>query len=156
MNLFIFYALAVTWQLAPGGSSRPLAGALVESVRGGHRQLGQAHPPAHREKRCSCSNMQDTECVYFCHVGIVWVNTPGQVVPYGLGNPLMRRKRELSRCLCAKGSDAECQSYCQSATRVPRHVGNAKVRMFRKGAGKWARSAPDEAAPGGVSRDVEV
>ncbi|KAG7260041.1 hypothetical protein CRUP_024313 [Coryphaenoides rupestris] len=29
-----------------------------------------------REKRCSCENPRDKECVYFCHVGILWVNTP--------------------------------------------------------------------------------
>lgn len=30
----------------------------------------------HREKRCSCENLKDRECVYFCHIGIVWINTP--------------------------------------------------------------------------------
>ncbi|KAL7887895.1 hypothetical protein AOLI_G00028690 [Acnodon oligacanthus] len=29
-----------------------------------------------REKRCSCENLKDKECVYFCHIGIVWINTP--------------------------------------------------------------------------------
>ncbi|XP_032881922.1 endothelin-2-like [Amblyraja radiata] len=117
MNVLIFYVLAVTSQLAPGVSSKPPAGASVESERASYQQSEQMHLHSRREKRCSCRNMQDTECVYFCHVGIVWVNTPGQVVPYGLGNPLMRRKRELSRCLCTKRSDKGCQSYCRSTTR---------------------------------------
>lgn len=30
----------------------------------------------HRERRCSCENLKDKECVYFCHIGIVWVDTP--------------------------------------------------------------------------------
>uniref|UniRef100_A0A4W3HET7 Endothelin-like toxin domain-containing protein n=1 Tax=Callorhinchus milii TaxID=7868 RepID=A0A4W3HET7_CALMI len=75
-----------------------------------------------RERRCSCTNMQDTECVYFCHVGIVWVNTPGQVVPYGLGTPVGRRKRELSRCLCAKLRDPKCHRFCLTTVRGQRYV----------------------------------
>ncbi|KAJ3606604.1 hypothetical protein NHX12_026125 [Muraenolepis orangiensis] len=42
------------------------------------------HRAPRREKRCSCENPRDKECVYFCHVGILWVNTPSQVVS---GNP---------------------------------------------------------------------
>lgn len=29
-----------------------------------------------RSKRCSCSSLMDKECVYFCHLDIIWVNTP--------------------------------------------------------------------------------
>ncbi|KAF3839951.1 hypothetical protein F7725_018668 [Dissostichus mawsoni] len=29
-----------------------------------------------RTKRCSCSNLLDSECHYFCHLDIIWVNTP--------------------------------------------------------------------------------
>ncbi|XP_072906241.1 uncharacterized protein [Hemitrygon akajei] len=131
--IFIFYAQAIACLLATGGTCRPLAGVVVESARAGDQQPGQVHIPARREKRCSCSNMQDTECVYFCHVGIVWVNTPGQVVPYGLGHPVMRRKRELRRCLCAKSSDAECQSYCRSVSREPRYgAGFSRKRELRR------------------------
>ncbi|KAG9347537.1 hypothetical protein JZ751_005105, partial [Albula glossodonta] len=67
--------------------------------------------PAHREKRCSCENLKDKECVYFCHIGIVWVNTPGQVVPYGVGFPV-RLKRAIWRCACANSSDSQCLQFC--------------------------------------------
>ena len=30
-----------------------------------------------RTRRCSCSSWLDKECVYFCHLDIIWVNTPG-------------------------------------------------------------------------------
>ncbi|KAK2493981.1 hypothetical protein MC885_021797 [Smutsia gigantea] len=30
-----------------------------------------------RPRRCSCSSWLDKECVYFCHLDIIWVNTPG-------------------------------------------------------------------------------
>lgn len=29
-----------------------------------------------RNKRCSCATFLDKECVYFCHLDIIWVNTP--------------------------------------------------------------------------------
>lgn len=29
-----------------------------------------------RTKRCSCNNWDDKECIYFCHLDIIWVNTP--------------------------------------------------------------------------------
>uniref|UniRef100_A0A8C6TQF3 Endothelin-like toxin domain-containing protein n=1 Tax=Neogobius melanostomus TaxID=47308 RepID=A0A8C6TQF3_9GOBI len=37
------------------------------------------HSDAHlRTKRCSCASFLDKECVYFCHLDIIWVNTPDQ------------------------------------------------------------------------------
>ncbi|AWP20490.1 putative endothelin-1-like [Scophthalmus maximus] len=41
-------------------------GPLTQLSHGAHR----------REKRCSCENQKDKECIFFCHIGIVWVNTP--------------------------------------------------------------------------------
>uniref|UniRef100_A0A8C6KM48 Endothelin-like toxin domain-containing protein n=1 Tax=Nothobranchius furzeri TaxID=105023 RepID=A0A8C6KM48_NOTFU len=39
--------------------------------------LAQLHHTAHRrDKRCSCENQKDKECIFFCHIGIVWVNSP--------------------------------------------------------------------------------
>lgn len=45
---------------------------------------GLGHPPAEshlaalpRSKRCSCNSWLDKECIYFCHLDIIWVNTPG-------------------------------------------------------------------------------
>ncbi|KAJ0026986.1 hypothetical protein NQD34_017986, partial [Periophthalmus magnuspinnatus] len=68
------------------------------------------HTAHHREKRCSCENQKDKECIFFCHIGIVWVNTPSQVVPYGFGS--VRLRRELSRCLCKHKLDSECERFC--------------------------------------------
>ncbi|KAK2855833.1 hypothetical protein Q5P01_004568 [Channa striata] len=68
-------------------------------------------PLAHRrERRCSCENQKDKECIFFCHIGIVWVNTPSHVVPYGFG--AVRFRRELSRCSCSNTQDATCLSFC--------------------------------------------
>lgn len=35
-----------------------------------------AHPHHVRTKRCSCNSWDDKECIYFCHLDIIWVNTP--------------------------------------------------------------------------------
>ncbi|KAG9280082.1 endothelin-1 [Astyanax mexicanus] len=76
--------------------------------------------PRHsRTKRCSCSTFLDKECVYFCHLDIIWVNTPERTVSYGLGNA-PRRKRSApratdtqpQRCRCAETSDATCTRFC--------------------------------------------
>ncbi|MEE6522850.1 hypothetical protein FKM82_021488 [Ascaphus truei] len=70
-----------------------------------------------RTKRCSCNNWLDKECIYFCHLDIIWVNTAGQTLPYGLGSPPKRRKRSLSRCECADFSDRSCATMCHRKTR---------------------------------------
>ncbi|XP_020952599.1 endothelin-2 isoform X1 [Sus scrofa] len=66
-----------------------------------------------RPRRCSCSSWLDKECVYFCHLDIIWVNTPGQTAPYGLGNPPRRRRRSLPRrCECCSAKDPACATFC--------------------------------------------
>ncbi|ETE61352.1 Endothelin-3, partial [Ophiophagus hannah] len=35
--------------------------------------LGEVH---HRAKRCTCYTYKDKECVYYCHLDIIWINTP--------------------------------------------------------------------------------
>lgn len=35
-----------------------------------------AHPHRLRTKRCSCNSWEDKECIYFCHLDIIWINTP--------------------------------------------------------------------------------
>lgn len=29
-----------------------------------------------RPKRCTCYSYKDKECVYYCHLDIIWINTP--------------------------------------------------------------------------------
>lgn len=38
-----------------------------------------AHETHRRVRRCSCENQKDKECIFFCHIGIVWVNTARSV-----------------------------------------------------------------------------
>nr|XP_046155562.1 endothelin-1-like [Oncorhynchus gorbuscha] len=94
------------------------------------------HRPLRREKRCSCENLKDKECVYFCHIGIVWVNTPGQIVPYGVGSFPVRLRREVGRCFCAERNDLECRHFC-SALRTLKEGENDLVK--RKFATKFKK-----------------
>ncbi|KAM9339863.1 endothelin-1 [Symphorus nematophorus] len=76
-----------------------------------------------RTKRCSCATFLDKECVYFCHLDIIWVNTPERVVSYGLGNaPRTRRSVTDSmatsssggpRCKCFSENDNTCRNFCR-------------------------------------------
>ncbi|XP_039978690.1 endothelin-1 isoform X1 [Xiphias gladius] len=80
-----------------------------------------------RTKRCSCSTFLDKECVYFCHLDIIWVNTPERVVSYGLGNaPRTKRAAAAAaaaddsmatgggpRCQCLRENDSTCGNFCR-------------------------------------------
>ncbi|XP_059205121.1 endothelin-1 [Centropristis striata] len=74
-----------------------------------------------RTKRCSCATFLDKECVYFCHLDIIWVNTPERVVSYGMGNaPRARRAVADSmatsrgpRCQCVRQNDDTCRNFCR-------------------------------------------
>ncbi|OCT57998.1 hypothetical protein XELAEV_18002744mg [Xenopus laevis] len=103
----------------------PAAAAATQTAS--HRSSGAPWRPR-RVKRCSCSSLMDKECVYFCHLDIIWINTPERTVPYGLGGPRMKRalqdndQEKLSepagRCLCAKRKDKKCMDFCH-ATAEP-------------------------------------
>ncbi|XP_010871916.1 endothelin-2 [Esox lucius] len=96
------FGLPVSGQLELHGQSTP--------------QSGSHHT---RVKRCSCSNWMDKECIYFCHLDIIWVNTPNKIMPYGLGSPLSRRRRSLSRCECAHPADRTCSGFCHHSSENP-------------------------------------
>ncbi|XP_008581257.1 PREDICTED: endothelin-2 [Galeopterus variegatus] len=94
-----------------------------------------------RLRRCSCSSWMDKECVYFCHLDIIWVNTPGQTAPYGLGNPPRRRRRSLPRrCECSSARDPACATFCHQrpwteAVAVPSSESSGDVSQTGK---TWA------------------
>lgn len=74
------------------------------------------HPHRIRTKRCSCNNWDDKECIYFCHLDIIWVNTPSKLLPYGLGSSLSRRRRSANRCKCLNAADKTCQDFCHKSS----------------------------------------
>ncbi|CAG6015768.1 unnamed protein product [Menidia menidia] len=100
------------WASIQGGLGLPVVKQLeVEGNEG-----MKAHPM--RAKRCACSNLLDSECHYFCHLDIIWVNTPSKTTVYGLGGGLLRRKRSTDRCSCANLSDQPCNSFCHRRSEI--------------------------------------
>ncbi|XP_036207803.1 endothelin-1 isoform X2 [Myotis myotis] len=116
----IFSLLFVAFQ---GTAGTAVLGAELSTGADSGREEPSPSAPR-RSKRCSCSSLLDKECVYFCHLDIIWINTPGKIVPYGLGNP-PRTKRSLKdlfptkatdqrdRCQCASQKDKKCWNFCQ-------------------------------------------
>ncbi|NXG17711.1 EDN1 protein, partial [Grallaria varia] len=109
-----------------------------------------APPPAaspRRARRCSCSSLLDEECVYFCHLDIIWINTPEKTVPYGLGGP-SRSRRSLkdtvpemlteprSRCRCTNQKDKKCLNFCQTGKDLWAQSTEEKTSHRRIKAGK--------------------
>uniref|UniRef100_A0A8P4GG17 Endothelin-3 n=1 Tax=Dicentrarchus labrax TaxID=13489 RepID=A0A8P4GG17_DICLA len=86
---------------------------------------GEAKPcdPAgarRRAKRCTCYTYKDKECVYYCHLDIIWINTPEHTVPYGMSSyqGSLRMKRSAGtaqRCACTLQSDSHCNSFCMDS-----------------------------------------
>uniref|UniRef100_A0A3B4AUV5 Endothelin-like toxin domain-containing protein n=1 Tax=Periophthalmus magnuspinnatus TaxID=409849 RepID=A0A3B4AUV5_9GOBI len=74
---------------------------------------GGAPASSVRSKRCACSSLLDSECHYFCHLDIIWVNTPSKISVYGLGIGPSRRRRSTTRCSCANPDDYTCSNFCQ-------------------------------------------
>ncbi|KAF0024441.1 hypothetical protein F2P81_023243 [Scophthalmus maximus] len=94
-----------------------------------------------RNKRCSCATFLDKECVYFCHLDIIWVNTPERVVSYGLGNA-PRTKRALAdsmatapRCQCLREKDNTCTSFCRPDQRLRSETRHDSLILSAEGEG---------------------
>ncbi|KAH0510990.1 Zinc finger protein 831 [Microtus ochrogaster] len=119
--------------------------------------------PAHpRPRRCTCFTYKDKECVYYCHLDIIWINTPEQTVPYGLSNyrGSLRGKRSSGpfpnssqpssrtrlRCACMGRDDKACALFCAHTAdfnRAPRlqpvaqFYHSSLYRVDMKGRSPW-------------------
>uniref|UniRef100_A0A8C5WDU1 Endothelin-1 n=2 Tax=Leptobrachium leishanense TaxID=445787 RepID=A0A8C5WDU1_9ANUR len=123
MIIYVVVALLQVTTGAVSPSSIPEDGASLPNSDSSSPSGAPLRP--HRFKRCSCSSLMDKECVYFCHLDIIWINTPERTVPYGLGGPRMRRSvqdvdtesilQSTNRCMCAKHTDKKCMNFCQTA-----------------------------------------
>ncbi|XP_033959139.1 endothelin-2 isoform X1 [Pseudochaenichthys georgianus] len=111
-----------------------------------------------RTKRCSCSNRLDSECHYFCHLDIIWVNTPSKKTVYGLGSALSRRRRSTGRCTCAGPDDQTCRNFCRHSSpeiTSPKTSGKRlQFNMFNilRAAASRSKRAQDSADSGESSR----
>ncbi|TNN87722.1 Endothelin-3 [Liparis tanakae] len=114
---------SVTSELNP--ASLPHSSTAFGSGRS--REVSGATEPKSRAKRCTCYSYRDKECVYYCHLDIIWINTPEHTVPYGMssyrgpqrtrrafgGQATDRKEAKTQRCICAvQDADPECDHFC--------------------------------------------
>ncbi|MFT7803040.1 endothelin-1-like [Arapaima gigas] len=125
LTTFCFLTTTLALMQEQEADSATISGPVPVSERGTRVQTSPGS--RRRAKRCSCENLKDIECVYFCHIGIVWVNTPGQVAAYGVGSPPVRRRRAAGRCVCTGDAscDPECLRFC---SLEPRSTGRAAAQ----------------------------
>ncbi|XP_035865888.1 endothelin-3 [Phyllostomus discolor] len=130
-------AMTTAWALSrgdPGQEQGPGWSGEQEAQRG---------PARRRARRCTCFTYKDKECVYYCHLDIIWINTPEQTVPYGLssyrGRVRGRRSAQPSpqspqpsertrRCACAASHDPACVRFCTRTLAVGRSAGASEKR----------------------------
>ncbi|XP_054880410.1 endothelin-3 [Poeciliopsis prolifica] len=138
----ILFVIVVTASLTNGSSSvtqrKDVSGEVslgdpprrVIVPSGAGAQDRSAHDPLTgrrgRTKRCTCYTYKDKECVYYCHLDIIWINTPEHTVPYGMASSpgSLRTKRSVRtarssrssaasrRCACTLHMDSECSRFC--------------------------------------------
>ncbi|XP_029360980.1 endothelin-2 [Echeneis naucrates] len=127
-----FLLLITLWALMHDG--------LGLSVMNELKEEGGSSIPTQRirTKRCACNNFLDSECHYFCHLDIIWINTPSKTTLYGLGSILSRRRRSTGRCTCAKPDDRSCTSFCHHSSDIKsqeKHQPNIQsiLRVLAKG-----------------------
>ncbi|XP_070758889.1 endothelin-3, partial [Enoplosus armatus] len=93
----VLFLIVVTASLANGsscGKDVSQRREVVEAVKlssppspGGAGTAAPDSPGARRRaKRCTCYTYKDKECVYYCHLDIIWINTPENTVPYGMSS----------------------------------------------------------------------
>ncbi|XP_069383355.1 endothelin-3b [Paralichthys olivaceus] len=105
------------------------SGSVPHSRReSGGSGTSEAAEPKSRVKRCTCYSYKDKECVYYCHLDIIWINTPERTVPYGMssyqgpqrirravaGRPTERQGTKTQRCICVLDTDPKCRDFCLS------------------------------------------
>ncbi|KAJ6664514.1 hypothetical protein lerEdw1_007171 [Lerista edwardsae] len=117
--------LSLLFVIHQGARHAAASDAELSGSQKAEKQPSSAPWPPRRSKRCSCSSMMDKECIYFCHLDIIWINTPERTVPYGLG-VRSRTRRSLedasheslqephNRCQCANRKDKKCIKFCQT------------------------------------------
>ncbi|KAM4762945.1 endothelin-3 [Cyanocitta cristata] len=126
LGLLFLFGLTIT---STAGSALPRPRSALPAAGPGHRERDEARGDGgalrHRARRCTCYTYKDKECVYYCHLDIIWINTPERTVPYGLSNyrGSFRGKRSTGqtqstsqssfRCSCSDAHDKQCLQFCR-------------------------------------------
>ncbi|XP_006839364.1 PREDICTED: endothelin-3 [Chrysochloris asiatica] len=116
--------VAVAETTAVGGPSSGSPGQEPEPAQS-EEQATDGDQVLRRARRCTCFTYKDKECVYYCHLDIIWINTPEHTVPYGLSNYWGRFRGKRSsewppswthpRCTCVEIADKTCVHFCSRA-----------------------------------------
>ncbi|XP_026188632.1 endothelin-3b [Mastacembelus armatus] len=128
LALLLLQGVLVKSEAGPGALSD--SSRVITSAGSRGLQLHGAAEPRTRPKRCTCYSYRDKECVYYCHLDIIWINTPERTVPYGMssyrgpqrvrravgGQPVEHEGAKSPRCICAElDTDTECRDFCLSS-----------------------------------------
>ncbi|XP_053309801.1 endothelin-3 [Spea bombifrons] len=108
---------------SPGPQGTPISG--YEQRRSSFHLEPDSGGAHRRARRCTCYTYKDKECVYYCHLDIIWINTPERTVPYGLSNYRAKRSTEnaqghsetMPRCSCEDAADKPCTRFCSRSSR---------------------------------------
>ena len=78
LMLRLMFDLIILWRYWSYGQTIIIVSCfIVTAAPVGEDSPATVSPERHaRNKRCSCASFLDKECVYFCHLDIIWVNTP--------------------------------------------------------------------------------
>uniref|UniRef100_A0A8B9SK46 Endothelin-3 n=2 Tax=Anas platyrhynchos TaxID=8839 RepID=A0A8B9SK46_ANAPL len=124
---------------ALGREEREGGEAAAAAPGGGGRARADGGALRRRARRCTCYTYKDKECVYYCHLDIIWINTPERTVPYGLSNyrGSFRGKRSTGqnqstfqssfRCSCLDTDDKQCTQFCRRMQDRRRNHGSMKT-----------------------------
>ncbi|XP_050169915.1 endothelin-3 [Myiozetetes cayanensis] len=142
LGLLFLFGLTIT---STAGSALPRPrSALPAGGDPAHREREESAAAAAggglrpRARRCTCYTYKDKECVYYCHLDIIWINTPERTVPYGLSNyrGSFRGKRSTGqnqstsqssfRCSCLDAQDEQCLQFCRRMQDRRRNHGSMK------------------------------
>ncbi|XP_032760571.1 endothelin-3 [Rattus rattus] len=75
LGLWLLLGLTVTSAAAALPAQPGSAGQERGPGRSGDQEEKRV-PAHHRPRRCTCFTYKDKECVYYCHLDIIWINTP--------------------------------------------------------------------------------
>uniref|UniRef100_S4RYQ2 Endothelin 1 n=1 Tax=Petromyzon marinus TaxID=7757 RepID=S4RYQ2_PETMA len=79
LSLLLVISLAQALPAAQDGAIGAELGTpdIADPAMPSSSRVASVAPALHRrQKRCSCSSYMDKECIYFCHLDIIWINTP--------------------------------------------------------------------------------
>lgn len=122
LKILAFLLLQGTWMSHSRIIPEVKAGLIPNNTSMGLRGSAdfQSIQPKPRTKRCTCYSYMDRECVYYCHLDIIWVNTPERTVPYGMSSyqapqRIRRETAKSPRCHCVMAAtDQQCHDFCLS------------------------------------------